>query len=80
MTLFPLRPTYGMLLKAEHTGSIAMWSVIKSVLAAFFGVQRDQQRREDFEKGSPLAFIVVGIAMGLILVGLLALVAFLAAG
>lgn len=57
-----------------------MWSVIKSVLAAFFGVQRDQQRREDFEKGNPLAFIVTGIVMGLILVGLLALVAFMAAG
>ncbi|MGQ4879947.1 DUF2970 domain-containing protein [Billgrantia sp. LNSP4103-1] len=57
-----------------------MWSVIKSVLAAFFGVQRDQQRREDFEKGNPVAFIVTGIVMALILVGLLALVAFLAAG
>jgi 3-dehydroquinate dehydratase len=69
-----------MLLEAEHTGSIAMWSVIKSVLAAFFGVQRDQQRREDFEKGSPLAFIVTGVVMGLVLVGLLALVAIVVAG
>lgn len=57
-----------------------MWSVIKSVLAAFFGVQRDQQRREDFEKGNALAFIVTGIVMGLILVGLIALVATFAAG
>ncbi|MCE8024840.1 MULTISPECIES: DUF2970 domain-containing protein [Halomonadaceae] len=52
-----------------------MWSVIKSVLAAFFGVQRDRQRREDFERGSPMAFIVTGIVMGLLLVGVLALVA-----
>ncbi|MGR2736870.1 DUF2970 domain-containing protein [Billgrantia sp. Q4P2] len=57
-----------------------MWNVIKSVLAAFLGVQRDQQRREDFEKGSPLAFIVTGIVMGLALVGILILVAILVAG
>ncbi|MCE8031604.1 MAG: DUF2970 domain-containing protein [Halomonas sp.] len=57
-----------------------MWGVIKSVLAAFLGVQRDQQRREDFEKGNPLAFIVTGIVMGVLLVAIIALVAFLAAG
>ncbi|MCE8018955.1 DUF2970 domain-containing protein [Halomonas sp. MCCC 1A11036] len=57
-----------------------MWGVIKSVLAAFLGVQRDQQRREDFERGSPLAFIVTGIVMGVLLVAIIALVAFLAAG
>lgn len=52
-----------------------MWGVIKSVLAAFFGVQRERQRREDFEKGSPLAFIIVGIGLAIVLVGLVALVA-----
>lgn len=52
-----------------------MWGVIKSVLAAFFGVQRDRQRREDFESGNPMAFIVTGIVMGVLLVGVLALVA-----
>lgn len=57
-----------------------MWDVIKSVLAAFFGVQRDQRRREDFEKGNALAFIVTGIVMGLLLVGVLALVAIRVAG
>ncbi|MEX2475502.1 DUF2970 domain-containing protein [Marinobacter sp.] len=57
-----------------------MWSVIKSVLAAFFGVQRDQQRREDFENGKPVSFIVVGIAMAMLLVALVVLVATLAAG
>jgi hypothetical protein len=57
-----------------------MWSVIKSVLAAFFGVQRDQQRQEDFENGKPVSFIVVGIAMAMLLVALVALVAKFAAG
>ncbi|MBE0487834.1 MAG: DUF2970 domain-containing protein [Halomonas sp.] len=45
-----------------------MWGVIKSVLAAFFGVQKEQQRREDFKQGRPMAFIVVGLVMGLIFV------------
>ncbi|MFB9147122.1 DUF2970 domain-containing protein [Halomonas alkalicola] len=45
-----------------------MWRVIKSVLAAFLGVQKEQRRREDFEQGRPLAFIVVGVVMGLLFV------------
>ncbi|MCE9662509.1 DUF2970 domain-containing protein [Halomonas sp. M5N1S17] len=57
-----------------------MWGVIKSVLAAFLGVQKEQQRREDFEKGNPMAFILVGIIMALLFVGLIALVATWAAG
>ncbi len=52
-----------------------MWSVMKSVLAAFFGVQREDRRREDFEEGRPAVFIAVGIVMALLLVGLVALVA-----
>lgn len=45
-----------------------MWGVIKSVLAGFFGVQKEQRRREDFEQGKPLAFIIVGLVMGLLFV------------
>ncbi|QTF91200.1 DUF2970 domain-containing protein [Halomonas sp. BM-2019] len=52
-----------------------MWQVVKSVLAAFFGVQREQQRRKDFEQGNPAAFIVVGILLALVLVGVVAAVA-----
>jgi hypothetical protein len=54
---------------------VSMWQVVKSVLAAFFGVQREQQRREDFEQGNPVAFIVVGILLALVLVGVVAAVA-----
>lgn len=56
-----------------------MWSVVKSVLAAFFGVQKEARRREDFEQGRPLAFIVVGILMAVALVVVVALVALVAA-
>ncbi|WP_444677775.1 DUF2970 domain-containing protein [Halomonas sp. E19] len=57
-----------------------MWGVIKSVLAAFLGVQRDEQRRSDFETGNPLAFILVGIVLALVLVGVIAWVAITVAG
>lgn len=56
-----------------------MWSVIKSILAAFFGVQRDAQRREDFEKGHPVVFIAAGILMGLVFVAVVAFIAVSAA-
>lgn len=57
-----------------------MWSVIKSVLAAFFGVQKEQRRREDFEQGRPLAFIAVGLVMGLLFVVAVAVLAIAIAG
>ncbi|WP_445001369.1 DUF2970 domain-containing protein [Halomonas mongoliensis] len=52
-----------------------MWKVIRSVLAAFLGVQKEEQRREDFEKGRPLTFIVTGLLLGLLFVALVAAVA-----
>ncbi len=56
-----------------------MWDVIKSVLAAFFGVQNERQRRRDFQHGKPMAFIVAGIVMAVVLVVLVAVVAIVAA-
>lgn len=56
-----------------------MWRVIKSVLAAFFGVQKESRRYEDFSRGRALHFIIAGILMGAGLVLLIALVASLAA-
>ncbi|HSH56635.1 MAG TPA: DUF2970 domain-containing protein [Halomonas sp.] len=56
-----------------------MWRVVKSILAALFGVQKDAQRREDFETGHPVAFIAVGILVGLVFVAVVAGVAMLAA-
>ena len=57
-----------------------MWSVVKSILWAFLGVQRDQQRREDFEKGKPLAFIIAGIVIGGVFVVVLMALAIYIAG
>ena len=38
-----------------------MLDIIKSVLASFFGVQSDKNRKRDFQQGNPLHFIVAGL-------------------
>ena len=35
----------------------------KSVLASFFGVQSDKNRRRDFQHGNPAQFIIVGLLL-----------------
>ena len=55
-----------------------MWSVIKSVLAAFFGVQKERQRQHDFTQGKPVAFIVTGVALAVVLAIAVLMVATLA--
>lgn len=48
---------------------------ILSVIAAFFGVQSDANRKRDFKHGNPVLYIVIGIVMAaLMVVGLLAIV------
>ena len=38
---------------------------VASVLSSFFGVQSSRNRARDFQGGSPLRFIVVGLALTL---------------
>lgn len=49
-------------------GKPSLWDVIKSVLAAMFGVQKGETRERDFSTGNPWVFIVVGIVMTVLLV------------
>ncbi|MDT8878070.1 DUF2970 domain-containing protein [Halomonas saccharevitans] len=56
-----------------------MWQAIKSVLAAFLGVQKDERRREDFRSKRPGTFIVAGVIVGAAFVLLVAFVAMMAA-
>lgn len=56
-----------------------MLKIIKSVLAAFFGVQSEAKRQQDFQSVSPWKFIVVGIFMAFVFVILVASVAWFAA-
>ena len=54
--------------------SPGLWSVIKSVLAAFFGVQSDKNRSRDFETGKPHHYIIIGVVMTVILMLTVAIV------
>ncbi|MFD2665308.1 DUF2970 domain-containing protein [Halomonas halophila] len=58
---------------------MSMWRVISSVLAAFFGVQKEARRKEDFSRGGAGPFIVAGVLLAAALVVLIAVVAMLAA-
>ena len=37
--------------------------VVKSVIASFFGVQSDKNRKRDFQHGNPMQFILVGLVL-----------------
>ncbi|SFC40320.1 Protein of unknown function [Marinospirillum celere] len=52
-----------------------MLQVIKSVLAAFLGVQSEKNRQQDFQSRSPWPFIVTGVVMTLVFVLVVASVA-----
>lgn len=58
--------------------------IVKSVLASFFGVQSDANRRRDFEHGRAVNFVIVGIIMTtlfiLALVGIVQVVLWIAGG
>ncbi|GGP56982.1 DUF2970 domain-containing protein [Shewanella algicola] len=48
---------------------MSFWRVFSSTIAAFFGVQTEQNRQKDFQSQSPLPFIIMGIilAIGLVI-------------
>lgn len=46
--------------QSPHSGT-GFWSTVQSVLGAMFGVQSEEQREKDFQKGSAVQFIVGGI-------------------
>ncbi|QQX80092.1 DUF2970 domain-containing protein [Shewanella sp. KX20019] len=41
------------------------WQVLLSTLAAFIGVQTEQNRLKDFQTSSPVPFIVMGILLAI---------------
>jgi cytochrome b subunit of formate dehydrogenase len=40
-----------------------LWQVFKSVIASFFGVQKEEVRQRDFTHGKPSQFIIVGLVL-----------------
>ena len=45
----------------EEDRAPSLWQVTKSVLAAGFGVQSNENRERDFKYGKPGQFIVIGL-------------------
>ena len=41
------------------------WQVFKSVMASFFGVQKEETRQRDFTHGKPGQFILIGLILTL---------------
>ena len=53
---------------------VTVWGIIKSVLAALFGVQSQQQHQQDFKHSSPWPFIIIGgIIIGVLVITLIAI-------
>lgn len=45
--------------------SPSTWEVFKSVMASFFGVQKEEVRQRDFTYGKPSQFIIIGLVLTL---------------
>lgn len=59
---------------SQDQQSPSLLNVIKSVLSAFFGVQKNANRERDFEHGKPWHYIVVGLIVTVLFLLILALV------
>ncbi|MGS0681742.1 DUF2970 domain-containing protein [Shewanella sp. 125m-7] len=47
------------------------WQIFSSTIAAFFGVQTEQNRVRDFQTSSPIPFIIMGIILAIMFVSAL---------
>jgi hypothetical protein len=55
----------------DEKNSVSFLNVCKSVLMSFLGVQKESVRERDFKIGKPAHFIIVGILLTLVLIGIL---------
>lgn len=52
----------------------SIFQTIKSILAAFIGVQTEQNRKIDFEQGSPTTYIIAGLIFTVLFVSVIVFV------
>jgi len=60
-------------MKKHKTEGTGFFNVLKSAIAAAFGVQSSKNRERDFKQGKPIHFIVAGVLLTitfLLLIGL----------
>ena len=55
--------------KTKKSSSIT--SIVKSVVAAFIGVQSNKNRERDFAHGKPIHFIIIGVIFVILFIGAL---------
>ncbi len=53
---------------SDDNEPLSLPQVFASVLASFFGVQKDERRRRDFSRGRPRDFIIVGLVFTLLFI------------
>ena len=51
--------------KQQH---LTLWETTMSVFASFVGIQSENNRIRDFERGKPLYFIIIGIIFTVVFV------------
>lgn len=53
---------------------VSLWQTAQSVAASMFGVQSSRNRRRDFTHGNPLHFIIIGLLMVGLFIGVLVVI------
>ncbi len=53
---------------SEEEPPLSFLQIAFSVIAAAFGVQKSENRKRDFSRGSPLAFIAAGLIFTIVFV------------
>lgn len=56
---------------SSNKDKISLFQLITSVSAAMFGVQSDKNRERDFAKGNIWHFIIIGVVLALVFIGVL---------
>lgn len=58
---------------SKHNKGTGFLNVLKSALAAGFGVQSSRNRERDFKQGKPIHFLLAGIILTLLFIALVGL-------
>jgi hypothetical protein len=58
-----MKPTDSPTTEESSEKGLTTWQVMVSILAGFFGVQKEKTRNRDFTRGKPSQFIIVGIVL-----------------
>lgn len=52
----------------SDNGNLTFWQMFKSTFMSFIGVQKNEIRERDFEKGNPIHFILIGLLLTIIFI------------